>query len=352
MPGKLVIFEPFSDAFAGGKMFDLQDPFLNRDDCLLPYARAREQLQALGHTVITADQLLENGQLHHRFASWPVAERCYFSFGILRNWDELAKHVSLKGFFIQEPPIVRPDLYRALPELSRKFSKVFLYNTVGDGYSLAGVNKERLGRLRFPMPHARVLEPHWSQKNRQRRVAVINGNHKPALRQRELYGARIRSMRRLARLSAVDLFGRGWERWWSRNSLWWPYWQLRPWLKSIYRGPVESKFVTLSQYMFSLCYENMEMTDYFTEKIFDCFYAGTVPIYWGASNVEDVIPLSCFIDRRKFADETELWKYLQDLTVEQVEAYRQAARAFLESEVFQEFVHSPGEALARLLATP
>ena len=47
----------------------------------------------------------------------------------------------------------------------------------------------------------------------------------------------------------------------------------------------------MQHYRFYICYENTEgVEDYITEKIFDCFAAGFVPIYWGASNIEKYIP--------------------------------------------------------------
>ena len=38
-------------------------------------------------------------------------------------------------------------------------------------------------------------------------------------------------------------------------------------------------------YMFSIVMENESVPNYFTEKITDCFASGTVPIYWGATNI-------------------------------------------------------------------
>ena len=48
---------------------------------------------------------------------------------------------------------------------------------------------------------------------------------------------------------------------------------------------------------FAICYENArDIPGYITEKIFDCFFAGCVPIYWGgAPNVTDHIPANTFI---------------------------------------------------------
>ena len=52
----------------------------------------------------------------------------------------------------------------------------------------------------------------------------------------------------------------------------------------------------LVDYMFSVCIENDEHDTYFTEKIFDSFYAGTVPIYLGCLNVEKYLPSNVFIN--------------------------------------------------------
>lgn len=49
--------------------------------------------------------------------------------------------------------------------------------------------------------------------------------------------------------------------------------------------PVENKIEALKDYMFSICIENSQSDNYFTEKIIDCFRTGTVPIYWGARKI-------------------------------------------------------------------
>ena len=37
--------------------------------------------------------------------------------------------------------------------------------------------------------------------------------------------------------------------------------------------------------MFSICPENYSEVNYFTEKIIDCFWTRTIPIYWGCPNI-------------------------------------------------------------------
>jgi Glycosyltransferase family 10 (fucosyltransferase) C-term len=60
---------------------------------------------------------------------------------------------------------------------------------------------------------------------------------------------------------AIDLFGRGSAK------------------------PIERKEEGLDDYRFSIAIENSRASNYFTEKLLDCFATGTVPIYWGCPNL-------------------------------------------------------------------
>jgi len=105
-----------------------------------------------------------------------------------------------------------------------------------------------------------------------------------------------------------------------------------------YRGKVDRKIEVLSQYKYCICYENAkDIPGYITEKIFDCFFAGCVPIYWGASNVDSHIPSNCFIDKRKFATYELLYEYMTSLDGQQYKQYLLNARAFLSSQQAQAF---------------
>ena len=45
---------------------------------------------------------------------------------------------------------------------------------------------------------------------------------------------------------------------------------------------IEFKTESLKDYMFSIVIENSIESDYFTEKILDCFLSGTIPVYVGS----------------------------------------------------------------------
>lgn len=64
----------------------------------------------------------------------------------------------------------------------------------------------------------------------------------------------------------------------------------------------------------------------------NCFAAGNVPIYWGATNVADYIPKECFIDQRDFASMEELYAYLKQMPKEEYAIYIDNIRSFLSSD--------------------
>ena len=53
-------------------------------------------------------------------------------------------------------------------------------------------------------------------------------------------------------------------------------------------NPIESKLEALKDYAFSIIIENSKCNTYFTEKLNDAFASGTVPIYWGTSDITSI----------------------------------------------------------------
>lgn len=94
----------------------------------------------------------------------------------------------------------------------------------------------------------------------------------------------------------------------------------------------------MSNYRFNLCYENAQnLRGYLTEKIFDAFHAGCVPIYLGAPDIEDMIPIDTFIDRRRFSSDAELLELLRSVNESQWRAFIEAARQYLLSDAHQKY---------------
>jgi hypothetical protein len=329
-----IFIDPSYPVFNSDGLFNLTDPVLNRDNQLLPFHRLRESLISHGKIIHTADYLFQG--------NYDEGLSDYYSLGLLDNFQKVfqEKLARLAVFVIMEPPVVAPHLYAALPELTAAFDRVYVHNVDGDGYSLDGVQRSKLHKLYWPIPYNDVLEPFWGQKDRAKRIVVINGSHNPRSRTREQYSTRIEAMVELSKFGVVDLYGQGWKRWWSRAALWLPYWRNRSTLLSIYKGACVSKFEVLQRYEFCLCFENMAMNGYITEKIFDCLYAGTIPLYLGAPDISKYIPPSVYVDCRKFSSWSAMWEEIRAMSDNQIQAMREAGRLFLGSDEAKLFFNS------------
>ncbi|MBU3581062.1 hypothetical protein ICN19_03405 [Polynucleobacter sp. AP-Capit-er-40B-B4] len=105
-----------------------------------------------------------------------------------------------------------------------------------------------------------------------------------------------------------------------------------------YAGEVPDKELIYRQTKFAYCYENVaNLPDYISEKIFDCFFGGCVPVYWGASTISQHIPSTCFIDRRDFKNTAEVHRFLMNIDETEYTKYQESIRDFLSSSKAIEF---------------
>lgn len=105
-----------------------------------------------------------------------------------------------------------------------------------------------------------------------------------------------------------------------------------------YAGEVPDKELIYRQTKFAYCYENVaNLPDYISEKIFDCFFGGCVPVYWGSSTISQHIPNSCFIDRRDFKNTAEVHRFLMNIDEIEYTKYQESIRDFLSSPKAMEF---------------
>lgn len=74
------------------------------------------------------------------------------------------------------------------------------------------------------------------------------------------------------------------------------------------------KIRALDKHRFSICFENVYHPlwshNYLSENIFDCFRAKTIPVYLGASNIDELVPPNFFINYNDFRNIDELSEYL------------------------------------------
>ena len=109
-----------------------------------------------------------------------------------------------------------------------------------------------------------------------------------------------------------------------------------------YKGLADDKLEVLRKYKFNICFENATNVEcYITEKIFDSFKSGCVPIYLGSSNIDSLIPKNTFIDFRDFKTLNELNTYLVGMDEEIFNKYLFNASKFIQSDAINIFKHKP-----------
>ena len=127
-------------------------------------------------------------------------------------------------------------------------------------------------------------------------------------RGKELYSERIKALDYFEKNipDDFDFYGKGWNN--PKESK----------KYETYKGSIDNKIETISNYKFCLCFENAtEMKGYVTEKIFDSLKAKTIPVYLGASDIEKYIPKDCFVDFRDFDSYNDMIFYLKNMKAEE-----------------------------------
>lgn len=147
-----------------------------------------------------------------------------------------------------------------------------------------------------------------------------------------LYRERLRIVETFGSDPGFDLYGVGWDRPVVRAPS-----GFRETLGRCYRGVADDKHDVLGNYRFALCIENTRFPGYISEKLFDCFFTGTIPVYLGAPDIGDYVPERAFLPVDAFSDHHALLAHLRSMSREQAEDALAAARDFLASPAFERF---------------
>ncbi|HLB93887.1 MAG TPA: glycosyltransferase family 10 [Candidatus Babeliales bacterium] len=249
-----------------------------------------------------------------RNAKWVIdgTDNCAFTLSLSHSDKWLLNKMII---FLWEPPVVTPHIWNT--SLHDHVALVFTWD---DNL----IDQKKYFLFRWPTYSGFKLNKSVPFAER-KLCCLINANktskHKDSLYQKRLEDALFFES---THPDDFDFYGVGWP----TNKY------------KTYHGqiPDDAKIEYQGKYKFCLCYENMQnVQGYVTEKIFNCFEAGCVPIYWGVDNITQFIPQNCFIDRRKFKNMPELYQFLKNIDQEKYAQYLHNIRQYLDSNETYEF---------------
>jgi hypothetical protein len=307
-------FYNYYKVYNGNRLFD---PYKEGNDLIYPYYYLAQEAWDRGISVSTIDTEPLDSYDAIIFLDYPGRYNWYLRRLIYRKYENVY-------LFLLENEMIKPDNYDS--KNWDPFKRVYTWN---DDI----VNGRRIVKLHLPnrLPYMIKVE------TEQRQFCCMVASYKMKRHILSLYTERVNVIRWFERNQPdrFDLYGKGWNNF------------LRTRYPS-YRGPVDDKHGTLKRYRFAICYENAIYPGYISEKIFDCFRAGCIPIYWGAPNVTDYIPGDTFIDARTFTSYDELYSYMNDMDDKTYRKYIQSIESFMNgqsvkcfgSEYFSNFVLS------------
>ncbi|NGX39370.1 MAG: putative glycosyltransferase EpsE [Chlamydiae bacterium] len=280
-----------------GQLFAIHNPRYNRDNCLDVLYKLRQTAAESGYELLQANSLASLQDFNNLIVFDIFLEQLPYLASIPKEKQIL---------FLWEPPSVSPHNYNR--DYHRYFSKIYTWND-------ELVDNEKYFKFYCPIFHPMISNPvDFHEKKFSTLVAGYKSSNYPL----ELYSERINLINFFENLPGDDfeLYGKNW-----------------PLTYKNYRGPIDKKVDILKNYKFCFAYENTKgIPGYVTEKIFDCFHAGTVPIYLGAPNITDYVPEDCFIAREDFADNSSLYNYLKSMSEEEYNGYLSNIKRFLKSE--------------------
>jgi hypothetical protein len=308
-----------SHSYQNKKIFQLDNPILNRDNCLYPFYLLCQELRAK-HSIDLSTQDIN-----------PISDSEFVLYNEMPSKLPTLQEKAKSFLLLYETELIRPDNWDI--NKHKRFQKIFTWNdTLVDG------------KRYIKMNYAQQLRQNTPSNNKTKFCAVIAGN-KSCRHPKELYSKRVEAIRWFEKNhpEEFDLYGIGWDKMTFKK----PFGRLNrlEFLRNLfhrrfpgYKGTVESKQKILKDYSYSICYENArDIPGYITEKIFDCFFAFCVPIYWGAPNVTDFIPANTFIDKRSFKTYEELYSYMKNMSEAEYKGYLDNIQRFLQGEQIKAF---------------
>lgn len=303
------------NVYLSNNIFDINSIY-NRDNCFSPYIELKKIFTQYGYDISTSDIN-------------SIDDSSVVIYNDIPKILPKEKDIHKSYLLLFESKLIRPDNWDL--EKHKYFNKIFTWD---DRY----VDNKKYFKLNFSHLFPDSINKDLSKK---KKLCTLIAGNKMVAHPLELYSKRVEAIKWFEKnhLAEFDFYGVGWDKYifenryvryiYNKMKL---YRLLKPYSPA-YKGKIESKKEVLTKYRFAICYENARNIDgYITEKIFDCFFAGCIPVYWGANNIEEHIPKNCFIDKREFENYETLYEFMIGIDDSLYLKYLNDIESYLRSE--------------------
>jgi len=230
----------------------------------------------------------EKVQYVHNRANWDGIT--YFTDKTFNAVNQVSSPVKIA--WVIEPKNLLPPIYEHVVALENEFDLIFTYEQ-----ELLDRNPEK---YKFQFCDAINIDRESISMHEKNKLVSMIASEKTWLFGHRLRHIIVKSLLPQMKDFEIDLFG------------------------NVVDKHIDMKSDSLNDYMFQIAIENAQRTNYFSEKIYDCFATGTVPIYWGAPNIADFFDMDGIL---VFNTPGELKNILKSLSVEKYQSMLPAIMA-------------------------
>ena len=214
----------------------------------------------------------------------------YFTYKTFNAVNQVSSPIKIA--WVIEPKNLLPPIYEHVVALENEFDLIFTYEQ-----ELLERNPEK---YKFQFCDAINIDRESINMHEKSKLVSMIASEKTWLFGHRLRHIIVKSLLPQMKDFEIDLFG------------------------NVVNKHIDMKSDSLNDYMFQIAIENAQRVNYFSEKIYDCFATGTVPIYWGAPNIGDFFDMDGVL---VFNTPDELKGILKSLSVEKYQSMLPAIRA-------------------------
>jgi len=283
-----------------------------------------------------ADQLINLGALPFYLSMYESPLYCGEFYDFIEEYANKFHHVKIFGASLYQSDNICQAYFPCFSQEELRLTKGYLGWSERHFSSMVMGNKYVLTKsfVKYQNWRDRIW---WILKFTRQYIKGPRLPKKIEIQNNQLQDFRYEILSELLKKGLLDLYGNGWDKLFRIPPSMAK--KIAPFLSKDKVTSIKNKHEVISAYKFNICIENLAYPGYVTEKIFDAFIASTIPVYFGAPDIYNFIPINAFIDASKFDNIENLIDYLINMKENEAAEIIKNGNIFLRSSEGIKFSH-------------